>query len=140
MPCATCLSWLSLTTTHDGDCPVRASAWCTQCGCYGHRGVDCHTAITWTRPATLEELIPEDVRIRWNITTATRIQWPPTFNLEDAEREISDVNSIRIPYDDREIRNFMKANKIHTTHKKICNLQELREWAVRKGKKIILEK
>jgi hypothetical protein len=85
-------------------------------------------------------LIPEDVRIRWNIVTSTKIQWPSKLSLEDAEREISDVNSIRIQFDDRKIREFMKANKIHTTHKKVCNLQELREWAVRQGKKIILEK
>ncbi len=140
MKCQTCQSWLGLTTTHEGECPVRASAWCTQCGCYGHRSIDCSTDITWTRPATLEELIPEDIRMRWNITTSTRINWPTTLTLDDKEREISDANSIRIQYDDRKIRDFMKANKIHTTHKKQCNLRELREWAVRQGKKIILEK
>lgn len=80
------------------------------------------------------------MRLRWNITTSTRIQWPAKLSLEDAEREISDVNSIRLPYEDRKLREFMKANKIHTTHKKQCNLQELREWAVRQGKKIVLEK
>lgn len=140
MQCQTCLSWLGLHTIHLGECPVRASAWCSQCGCYGHRSIDCSIDITWTRPATLEELIPEDVRLRWNITTSTRIQWPTKLSLEDAEREISDVNSIRLPYEDRKLREFMKANKIHTTHKKQCNLQELREWAVRQGKKIVLEK
>ena len=139
MNCKTCLSWLGLTTSHKGDCPVRASAWCTQCGCYGHRSVDCSIDITWTRPATLEELIPEDVRIRWNITTSTSIQWASPLILEDKEREISDTNSIHIPYDDRKIRDFMKANKIHTTHKKQCNLRELREWAVRQGMKIVLD-
>ncbi len=118
---------------------MRASAWCSQCGCYGHRSIDCSTDITWIRPSTLEELIPEDVRIRWNITTSTRIVWPNKLSLEDSEREISDVHSIHIAYDDRKIRDFMKANKIHTTHKKQCNLQELREWAVRQGKKIVLE-
>ena len=141
MHCQTCLSWLGLTTSHNGECPVRASAWCSQCGCYGHRGVDCSTDIAWTRPTTLEELIPEDVRIRWNITTSTRILWssPNSLSLDEKEREISDANSIRIQYDDRKIRDFMKANKIHTTHKKQCNLRELREWAVRQGKKIVLE-
>ena len=51
----------------------------------------------WTRPATLEELIPADVRERWNINTSTNIGWKMPTN-DDAQREIADLNTIEIRY------------------------------------------
>lgn len=139
-PCATCKAWLGLTRTHGSDCPVRASAWCSQCGCYGHRPSECDTQLMWTRPASLEELIPRDVRERWDITTNTPIAWI-SATLEDAEREIAENNTIEIRYVDKldsRLREFMKANKVRTVHKMEGNLQILREWAVSNGKKIRL--
>ena len=139
MTCKTCHDWLGLTRTHD-ECPVRASAWCSQCGCNGHRPSECTHEMMWTRPGTLEELIPADVRERWRINTQTRIEWnPPT--IEDAQCEIADINTIEIRYRDKldaKIREFMKANKIHTTHKMDDNIRVLFKWATSKGKKIRL--
>ena len=95
----------------------------------------------WTRPRTLEELIPGDVRERWDIDTATNIVWLPA-DLEDAEREIAENNTIEIRYRegrmDNKIREVMKANRIVTVHKMDGNLQKLRAWAVSQGKKIRL--
>jgi len=139
MTCKTCHDWLGLVREHE-DCPVRASAWCSQCGCNGHRPSECGQEIMWTRPGTLEELIPADVRERWRIATNTRIDWSiPT--IDDAQREIADINAIEIHYRDKldaKIREFMKSNKIHTTHKMDDNLRVLFSWAVSKGKKIRL--
>ncbi len=116
---------------------MQASVWCSQCGCYGHRPMDCDNEIMWTRPRTLEELIPEDVRNRWDIDTETPIQWL-TPSLADGEREIANSNTIEIRLRDGKIREFMKANKILTVHKMEGNLQKLRQWAVSQGKKIRL--
>lgn len=139
--CETCRSWLGLVRRHEGECPVRASAWCSQCGCYGHRPADCEKQMMWTRPRTLEELIPADVRERWDIDTTTNIVWLPA-DLEDAEREIAENNTIEIRYRegrmDNKIREVMKANRIVTVHKMDGNLQKLRAWAVSQGKKIRL--
>jgi hypothetical protein len=92
----------------------------------------------WTRPATLEELIPADVRERWNINTSTNIGWKLPTN-DDAQREIAELNTIEIRYKDKldgKIREFMKLNKIHTTHKMDDNIRVLFNWAITKGKKI----
>jgi hypothetical protein len=100
----------------------------------------------WTRPHSLEELIPSDVRERWRIQTQTKIEWTlPT--LDDSEREIAEINTIEIRYQedqgkvnrlDGRLREFMKLNKIHTTHKMEDNIKTLRSWAIQQGKKIRL--
>ncbi len=98
-----------------------------------------------TRPETLEELIPADVRARWGIKTRTLIHYPAAteITLEDAEREIGDGCIIEIRHGttlnlDAALRTFMKAQrpKIETVHKKEGNLLKLRLWAVAQGKKI----
>jgi hypothetical protein len=133
---------LGLRRNHGSEpCPVRASFWCSQCGCYGHRPVDCDEARHVYRPRTLEELIPADVRERWDIDTTTPIVWMKP-SLEDAEREIADTNTIEVRYregkQDSKIREVMRAHKIPTVHKMEGNLQKLRLWAVAHGKKIRL--
>jgi hypothetical protein len=94
------------------------------------------------RPRTLEELIPEDVRQRWGITTQTHIIWPSTLTLEDKEREIADNNRIEIRYTtrtrDAAIRAYMRNHDIPTDKRMTDNLICLREWAVARGKKLVL--
>jgi hypothetical protein len=144
--CTTCRSTLGLTRFHDGPCPVRASFWCSQCSCYGHRPAECDEAKHIWRPQTLEELIPADVRARWDIDTQTNIIWhAPTcrpITLEDAEREIAQTNTIEIRYrdgkQDNRIREVMRTLKIPTVHKMEGNIQKLRSWAVAHGKKVRL--
>lgn len=94
------------------------------------------------RPIHLEDLIPEDVRGRWGITTATPILWTQP-SLEDKEREIADSNTIEIRYregksPDAPIREVMRSMKIPTVHKMDGNLIKLRMWAVAHGKKVRL--
>ena len=140
MACSTCKSLLGLTRNHD-ICPVRASLWCSQCGCYGHRPSDCDAVTHVERPRTLEELIPADVRERWDIDTATQIVWLKP-SLADCEREIADTNTIEIRYregkQDSRIREVMRGLKVPTVHKMEGNLQKLRAWAVQNGKKVRL--
>jgi hypothetical protein len=147
MTCTTCFNTLRLTRTHeDGVCPVRASMWCSQCSCYGHRPAECEEAKHVWRPRTLEELIPADVRERWGIDTETPIIWnSPTYrpvSIEDAEREVAETNTIEVRYrdgkQDSRIREVMRHYKIPTVHKMDGNIQKLRAWAVSQGKKVRL--
>jgi hypothetical protein len=93
------------------------------------------------RPACLEDLIPEDVRGRWDIDTRTPIVWL-TPSLDDCEREIADINTIEIRYpegkQDSRIRETMRRLGVPTVHKMEGNLQKLRMWAVEHGKKVRL--
>ena len=98
------------------------------------------------RPRYLEDLIPTDVRERWDIDTTTPIIWhAPTcrpLTIEDAEREIAETNTIEIKYregkQDNRIREVMRHLKIPTVHKMEGNIQKLRGWAVTNGKKVRL--
>lgn len=133
---------LGLSRKHGDDpCPVKASFWCSQCGCYGHRPADCDTVTHVWRPRTLEELIPADVRARWDIDTSTPIVWQIP-SLEATEREIADHNTIEVRYRDgrmdNKIREVMRGLKIPTVHKMDGNLVKLRQWAVANGKKVCL--
>lgn len=91
------------------------------------------------RPATLEELIPADVRERWDIDTSTAIVWLKP-SLADCEREVAEINTIEVKYregkQDSRIREVMRSLKIPTVHKMDGNLQKLRSWAVQHGKKV----
>ena len=144
MKCLTCKKLLNVEITHSNEspCPVLASIWCSQCCLHGHTKSDCTLVLHVRRPETLEELIPEDVRARWNICTATRIVWPQSQTLEEKEREISDVNTLEIRYtegkQDRCIRDTMRTLKIDTVHKMADNLNIIRKWAVKNGKKVVL--
>jgi len=136
---------LGLTRTHEEECPVRASLWCSQCSCYGHLPAECDAVKHVWRPRTLEELIPADVRERWGITTETLIVWPTELTLEDAEKEIADTNTIEVRYKDgrengrqQAIIKVMRTLKIPTVHKIEGNIQKLRQWAVANGKKVRL--
>ena len=104
-----------------------------------------------TRPRTLEELIPADVRARWGIKTQTLILWPSPseMTLEDKEREIGEGSVIEIRYGgplavklDAALRVYMKAQrpKLETVHKMEGNLLKVRMAAVAQGKKIRLIK
>jgi len=125
---------------------VRASLWCSQCACYGHTPSECDEAKHVWRPRTLEELIPADVRARWDIDTATSIVWHAPacrpLTLEETEREIADTNTIEVRYpegkQDNRIREVMRSLKITTVHKMDGNIQKLRAWAVSQGKKVRL--
>jgi len=105
----------------------------------------------WTRPATLEELIPNDIRERWGIQTSTRIKWSPPTE-EDAQREIANINTIEIRHQgkknaalkqrtqDMAIRDYMHENKIATAQRGEDNIRILMKWAIDKGKKVVIIK
>jgi len=145
MTCDVCWRSLGFPREHkDGRCVVRESFWCSQCSCYGHTASDCDEVNHVERPRYLEDLIPADVRARWDIDTATPILYHAPANrpmtLKEKEREIANTNTVEIhaPKNmlDRVLRDFMRKNKIDTVHKKEDNLRLLSEWAVSQGKKV----
>jgi len=145
--CALCMKMIGGVRMHSDDaCPVRASFWCSQCGCYGHLPEDCDEVVHVRRPRTLEELIPEDVRARWGISTTTLIPWEKPADITEAEREIAESNTIEIRYRegrlDNKIRETMRLFKLPTVHKMDHNLVKLQKWAVYHGMKVslVLEK
>jgi hypothetical protein len=141
--CTTCRDMLGIVREHGiAVCPTRQSLWCSQCSCYGHLADTCDVARHVWRPATLEELIPADVRERWGIRTRTPIIYERTLSLEDAEREIAESNTLEIRYregkQDNRIREVMRGLKIPTVHKMDGNILKLRTWAISQGKKVRL--
>ena len=99
------------------------------------------------RPATLEELIPEEVRERWGISSRTEIEWSeskPT-DIDLIEAEIAENNTIEIRYSakggwdsglNKQLEKFIKAHGLPSSSSKDTKLLRLRQWAVSQGKKI----
>lgn len=140
--CETCFKWLGLRLRHeDGVCIVRAEAYCTTCSCKGHIASECNSLVTHVeRPRTLEELIPLEVRMRWNIMTSTPIVWRTT---EDVS------NTILLRYHlkegpgklglDKTIRKYLRKQGITTGKSMNDNSLKLQDWATRNGQKIVYE-
>ena len=144
MHCTICYTTLGIERSHAESelCPTRASFWCPHCSCYGHQASACDARIPSgiQRPVTLEELIPIELRERWNITSHTVIAHVPVLSLtlEDKEREIAASNTIEVIHKDAAIRMYMRSMQIPTAHKMLDNIQRLREWAVGRGMKLRL--
>ena len=64
---------MGVTEVHgDRGCPVLPSILCQQCHTYGHFANQCGEPWPhWTRPISLEDLIPAYLRDQFNITTST---------------------------------------------------------------------
>ena len=104
--CTICLRWVGLTVYHvDEACPTAPSVFCQQCHSYGHSASLCPDEWPhWTRPTTLEELIPADVRHRYGIRTATPLAFTAkeargagTTDERLARMEREGVHSMQIP-------------------------------------------
>ena len=77
------------------NCSFRMSVKCLKCCMAGHLTSECSMQITWTRPQYLEDLISDEDKKRWQITTQTPILHSPltsTNYTETALREISGLN------------------------------------------------
>lgn len=144
--CGVCRSLLGQNRIHsDGICPTRELLWCAHCGEAGHLPHECSSQSFGHvyRPKTLEELIPADVRERWDIQTTTPILWPKQLDILRAECEIADVNSITVCFRDgqrdNKIREMMKSLGIATVHKMDANVEKLRTWCIQHGRRLILK-
>ena len=105
----------------------------------GHLTSECSMQITWTRPQFLEDLISDEDKKRWQITTQTPILHSPLSLVnytETALREIPKTDTLRVINQDKKIRDFMRTNGVKTVHEQIENMRIITEWAIQQGKRI----
>lgn len=120
-------------------CPFRLSISCPKCCLKGHLASDCMMVIAWERPKYLEDLIPDEVKLRWSITTKTPIIHTPLRKSHDVtvgNKEIPMSDTYKIVKHDKKIRTFMKENAIHSTHEQIENMRIITDWAIKKGMRV----
>ena len=113
-------------------CPVAPTLLCRRCHCKGHTTAECGASwANWERPTSLEELIPADVRERWNIQTSTELMFETERGAPgtDRERKIE----VEVSSNDKQLRQFMKENAIDTTSAREENLKRIRDWATQHG-------
>ncbi len=86
------------------------------------------------RPSTLEELIPNNVKLQWGLTSQTRLFFP--VELKDTEFHYDYI----VPLDKKGQKEFMNQHKIvKETGKKEDRLKTIREWATQRGYRIRLQ-
>ena len=114
---------------HDS-CPVKESLQCRRCCGSGHSSGDCTMNSAVIYPAYLEELIPQDVKDMYGITTQTEVAKPVH------EIEPHDVRSFDVINNDKWLRAFLKQHNLHTGRKASDNLLAVENWAKAQGLKI----
>ena len=98
--CNFCKQYLPALTAKQSNhstenCPFRKNVKCMKCCLNGHLTTECSMNITWDRPKYLEDLISDEDKRRWQITTKTPIIHTPITMAnyqEVACREISALN------------------------------------------------
>ena len=104
------------------ECPFRASLVCRRCCSSGHTSTDC-TYTNTIHPLYIEDLIPNDIKDHYGISTHTTYMKPHVPVQPHA------VQCIEIKNDDKWIRQFMKNKHIQTARKQDDNLKKITEWA-----------
>lgn len=108
---------------------------CNRCFQNGHISEQCNEGIV-EYPGCIEELIPLNVRQRWNISTTTPLQ--PIH--PHSESSISYVNTISIPEDYSELKEFIREHKIKVekvTKESISNCRKaIIDWAKQRGYRV----
>ena len=105
----------------------------------GHLTSECSMQITWKRPQFLEDLISDEDKKRWQITTQTPILHSSLTSsnyTETALREIPKTDTLWVVNQDKKIRDFMRTNGVKTVHEQIENMRIITEWAIQQGKRI----
>lgn len=141
-PCSTCLSFLGCSKEHsDNICPIQTSLFCRRCHLKGHTATKCEESHAfWERPTSLEELIPQDVRTRWRITSHTSIPFVEPRGTSRTETELQ--YEYVIHNDKKNLAKFMEQEKIPTMRredgKKEDRVKTIRDWAMQRGYRIRL--
>ena len=107
MNCRTCLKWTGQSISHD-ICPLKESLVCRRCCSRGHSTSECEDNNIW-HPTCLEELIPIDIKEKYNITTQTEYIKPPEIEVSPHPTCFLDIIN-----DDKWLREFMKNHHLLT--------------------------
>ena len=142
MSCSICKKYNGVTISHgDAGCPLATSIKCRRCNHRGHLTSTCGEQWPqWERPTSLEELIPADIRLRYDIRTSTPIDY--TKGRAD---DMSEINTVVIPdpyvkggYE--ELKAFIEKRKIKvekvTKESKEKCLEAVTNWGVSNGYRI----
>ncbi len=144
MTCAICVKYTGTIIRHgDEGCSLSASLLCRRCHHRGHLASQCtHGCAQWERPLTLEELIPSDIRLRYNITSSTRLEFPTNRCTPEAEHELASINTVVIPDDYTQLSEFVKRNKIpvekNTKAAGNALIAAIKEWGIKRGLRIVV--
>jgi len=96
----------------------------------------------WERPTTLEELIPYDVRQRFNIKTSTAIEFPLKRGALGTEVELSLFNELIIPDDYTHLKEFIDTHKIKVekiTKESLANCRKaVKKWGAERGYRVVM--
>ena len=126
MICKTCYIWTGISVEHE-ECELRATLVCRRCCCSGHSTADCDYD-NIIQPTCLEDLIPNDLKDRYGITTNTEY-----VNVMEDKKKAHPIRSLDIINQDKWIREFMKNQSIHTSRKREDNIAKILEWASKCG-------
>lgn len=136
-PCETCKIYTGLTVVHTV-CPLASSMTCHCCFQRGHMSAQCTDGII-EHPACLEDCIPIDVRNRWGIHTVTPLVIQAGH---DPEKKIADINTIVIPDDYTDLKEFIREHKIRVekvTKESAANcIKAIKAWAISRGYRAIM--
>lgn len=143
MVCAGCKVLTGQEVTHPNkECPQAYSFLCRRCNHRGHMTRHCTEEWPqWERPTTLEELIPADVRIRYNIQTHTEIRFEAARGHAGTEREMEGRNEICIPSEYNDLIEFTKKHNMDvetvTKPPKVNLVSAIKHWGVLHGYRIV---
>ena len=142
MSCNICLKYTGKSIIHGTSaCALRSSVLCRRCHHRGHLACDCtapHPA--WERPITLEELIPIDIRIRYNIQTHTAISYTSSSR---EESELPNVNTFIVKDTHKDLNEFVRVQGIKFVKKSTGPRKQedlrhaIKKWGVENGYRII---
>ena len=134
-----------ISKVHDDDgCPLSKSILCRRCHCYGHLTSNCSERWThWERPTTLEELIPIDVRQRYNIQTHTRMHFEQPRGADGTHTELHYGAEVIIPENYMELKDFVERHNIKvekvTKESRTNCIKAINEWGIAHGYRIVMQ-
>lgn len=139
--CKLCLKYKGKKISHGNEgCALGASTLCRRCHHRGHLSVDCTAPQPQhERPTSLEELIPIDIRLRYDIHTHTPIDFIQSRSVSD----LPDINKIIIPdtFNYKELGEFLEKHKIHvdkiTKDSREDRIKAAKAWGVANGYRIV---
>jgi hypothetical protein len=153
MVCSGCKVLTGRDIIHaDNECPQAYSFLCRRCHHRGHLTRHCPDKRwpQWERPATYEELIPVDVKIRLGIHTHTPLPFSSERGDLGTEQELNNVNEITIPTDYTDLLKFMNKNseikqhlpppkdgKSNTKPAEESLIAAIKKWGVLHGYRIV---
>jgi len=142
--CGICLRVKGKPVFHTSGCLYSSSILCRRCHHRGHFTADCTESWPhWERPTSLEELIPADVKQRYNITTCTEIQYAAPRGDDGTEQELHSMNEILVPKNYPELLDFLAKNNIKaegvTKPPRANCIKAVKAWGVERGFRVVLQ-